>query len=46
MFFNNFSPAAAKALGDKFPYILLAEVDIYYEGAHITDLIAMLLKMK
>lgn len=45
-FFNSFTPAARKALGEKWPYILLAAVDVYYEGAHITDLIAMLLKLK
>lgn len=45
-FFENFTPAAGKSLGEKYPYILLAAVDVYYEGAHITDLISMLLKLK
>lgn len=46
MFFNSFTPAAGKALGEKWPYVLMVTVDVYYEGAHITDLIAMLLKLK
>ena len=45
-FFTNFTPAAGKALGEKWPYILMAAVDVYYERAHITDLITMLLKLK
>lgn len=45
-FVNSFMPAAGKALGEKLPYLLIAAVDVYYEGAHITDLIAVLLKLK
>lgn len=44
-FFNNFTPAAGQALGEKWPYILGAVV-IYYHGLHITDRIAMLLQPK
>jgi hypothetical protein len=46
LFFDNFSPAAGKAMGEKWPYLVLAAVDVWLEGAHITDLISVLLKLK
>jgi hypothetical protein len=44
-FFTNFSAAAGKSFGQMSPYILLAALDVYFEGAHIADLISMLLKV-
>ena len=45
MFLNDFTTAAGKALGEKSPHLLVA-VGVWFDGAHITDLISTLLKMK
>jgi hypothetical protein len=46
VFFDNFSPAAGKALGDKWPYLILAAMAVWFEGARITDLLSLLMKLK
>lgn len=46
VFFENFTPAAGKALADKLPYFLLIAAAVYYHLTKIEDLIAMLIRSK